>query len=418
MKKIIYILFFLFISNTFVYSQSGWVRVNSPAVYLSNSLQVINDNSIVAGGGAFYGADYYLSTDRGISWTLHQGGNSPYSVIRALYFINEQTGYIANASGMIVKTTNRGINWSNYNIGATLESLSFTNPDFGIGVAPIYRYYLTSNGGVNWNSIQAPNSYFISLCINKDTFLLGGTYGLNNGIISATTNAGLNWFDTYFNQIGGIGGLSFINKYSGFAIGSRGYVFYTSNSGINWTQISGNLTPDLWSLKFVNMKVGYIVGSSGHIMKTSDGGANWVIQNSGTTAVLSRVDFLDANTGIVVGDTGIILRTTTGGDPQGIKPISSEVPTKFMLYQNYPNPFNPTTKIKFDVTSNVKSETSNVKLIIYYTLGREVATLVNEKLIPGTYEVEWNAGNYASGVYFYRLTTESFSQTKKLILLK
>jgi hypothetical protein len=66
----------------------------------------------------------------------------------------------------------------------------------------------------------------------------------------------------------------------------------------------------------------------------------------------------------------------------------------------------------------VKSETSNIKLIIYDLLGKEVATLVNEKLSPGTYEVEWDASNYASGLYFYKLEAGSFSQTRKLILLK
>ncbi|RPI16786.1 MAG: T9SS C-terminal target domain-containing protein [Ignavibacteriae bacterium] len=102
----------------------------------------------------------------------------------------------------------------------------------------------------------------------------------------------------------------------------------------------------------------------------------------------------------------------------GIKEINAEIPGTFALYQNYPNPFNPSTKIKFDIPSNVKRQTSNVKLVIFDVIGKEITTLVNEQLNPGTYEVKWNAANYPTGVYFYKLTAGSFAQTKKLILVK
>lgn len=94
------------------------------------------------------------------------------------------------------------------------------------------------------------------------------------------------------------------------------------------------------------------------------------------------------------------------------------VPKEFILEQNFPNPFNPSTKIRFALPSNVKRETSNVKLVVYDMLGREVVTLVNEQLKPGTYEADWNASNYPSGVYYYKLITENFSQSLKMILIK
>jgi hypothetical protein len=97
----------------------------------------------------------------------------------------------------------------------------------------------------------------------------------------------------------------------------------------------------------------------------------------------------------------------------GINPICGEVPSKFSLSQNYPNPFNPTTTIKFDIPKS-----SEVKISIYDITGKELEVLVNEKLQAGTYQTTWNASNFSSGVYFYRLQTEDFSETKKLILLK
>lgn len=105
-----------------------------------------------------------------------------------------------------------------------------------------------------------------------------------------------------------------------------------------------------------------------------------------------------------------------------IRQTSNIIPQKFELYQNYPNPFNPVTKIKFDIPNVTGKSTSDVKLIIYDQIGREVENLVNKQLSSGTYEVIWDAGKYSSGIYFYQLsaTGESgdFSVTKKLMLLK
>jgi hypothetical protein len=97
----------------------------------------------------------------------------------------------------------------------------------------------------------------------------------------------------------------------------------------------------------------------------------------------------------------------------GIQPISSEIPVKFALYQNFPNPFNPVTQIKFDI-----AKSGNVKITIYDAIGRQVWDLLNEQLTPGTYRADWDASNYPSGVYFYKLTTEYYTQTKKMVLVK
>jgi len=106
----------------------------------------------------------------------------------------------------------------------------------------------------------------------------------------------------------------------------------------------------------------------------------------------------------------------------GIKPVSSEIPDKFFLSQNFPNPFNPVTKIKFALPPSPKGDLNagglEVRVIIYDILGNEVATLVNEQLNPGTYEVEWEASNFASGIYYYKLISDGFTDTKKMILIK
>lgn len=99
--------------------------------------------------------------------------------------------------------------------------------------------------------------------------------------------------------------------------------------------------------------------------------------------------------------------------PIGITKNSNSIPLRFQLYQNYPNPFNPVTKIKFDLPKS-----SYTKVSIYDVLGREIAILINEQLKPGTYEIDWDASYFSSGVYFYKLTAGDFSETKKMILIK
>jgi S-formylglutathione hydrolase FrmB len=92
---------------------------------------------------------------------------------------------------------------------------------------------------------------------------------------------------------------------------------------------------------------------------------------------------------------------------------TTAVPGTWHLGQNFPNPFNPTTRIRFTI-----AQTQTVRLAVFDILGREAATLVNERMQPGTYSIEWNAKNFASGVYFYRLTAGCFSETKKLVLTR
>ncbi len=96
-----------------------------------------------------------------------------------------------------------------------------------------------------------------------------------------------------------------------------------------------------------------------------------------------------------------------------IKNISSEVPYGFYLGQNYPNPFNPSSKIKFDVV-----RTGNIKLIVYDVTGREVQTLVNEILKAGKYETTFDGTGMPSGVYFYKMTADGYTETKKMLFLK
>lgn len=99
--------------------------------------------------------------------------------------------------------------------------------------------------------------------------------------------------------------------------------------------------------------------------------------------------------------------------PIGIQNISTEIPKEYKLYQNFPNPFNPTTNINFDIIRN-----GNVRIIVYDLLGREVETLVNQDMSPGRYKLDFNAVNYASGMYIYKIVTHDFVDVKKMLIIK
>lgn len=127
--------------------------------------------------------------------------------------------------------------------------------------------------------------------------------------------------------------------------------------------------------------------------------------------------FDDPSRGVILVDSFAVIPY-----PIGIKKTGDIIPLKFSLSQNYPNPFNPLTTIKFDmpetkISSGNRSGIS-VKLAVYDVLGREIAVLVNNRLIPGSYVIIWNAAGFPSGIYFYSLTSDSFNETKKMILLK
>ena len=104
--------------------------------------------------------------------------------------------------------------------------------------------------------------------------------------------------------------------------------------------------------------------------------------------------------------------------PFSVKKISDDIPKEFKLYQNFPNPFNSNTIIKYDIPYNSRNEISKVKIIIYDILGREVCTLLNIHQKGGSYQIEWNATNFSSGLYFYRLSKDNSQITKKMVVIK
>jgi photosystem II stability/assembly factor-like uncharacterized protein len=394
--------------------------------------------------------------------------------LRSVWFVNGQTGFAAGTSGTVLKTTNGGTNWIQVNANNTdrINSIYFFDANTGIYCALYGIIRRTTNGGASWDSVYSGTTnwlYAISfygvngICTgglgNFNDILLYSTNAGSSWSIAAqgspevylsahmvtatlgyavgedsssvpkvgkTANSGSNW--SYFTYLlnsnkGVLYSVHFINLNEGFTAAvdhnNHGAISYTSNGGQNWSsQLFNN---GLLGIDFPSQNIGYAVGDSGTIFKTTDKGITWNAQISGISDNLRAVDFVDNLTGYAVGWYGRILKTTNGG-VTSIHQISSEV-REFKLYQNYPNPFNPETKIKFNIRPPLypllaKEGTVLVLLKIYDIMGREVATLINQQLNPGTYEISWDASRYTSGIYFYKLISGGNTAIKKMVLLK
>ena len=204
-----------------------------------------------------------------------------------------------------------------------------------------------------------------------------------------------------------------------------GGVYKTTDGGFTWEEKNNGLTNFDWDINtiIINPKkpgelyIGTGSAQTDFLFKTTNGGEKWFNFSNGlpdSGGVISIVIdtlneriYLGVGAGAVNG-SGIYIY-------DGLSSVNNdkEVPVNFYLYQNYPNPFNPSTKIKFEIPTS-----SVITLKVYDVLGREIETLLNEVKEAGTYEVELNASEFPSGVYFYKLTSGQFTSVKKLILLK
>lgn len=210
------------------------------------------------------------------------------------------------------------------------------------------------------------------------------------------------------------------------------YYKRSTNAGISWgtdtrlTNAAGNSAAPNVAVSGTSVHVVFEEQRDGnpeiYYKLSTNSGLSWQTETRLTNASGNSFFPFIAITGSILnivwydnrdGNNEIYYKRNPAGNPIGINNISTEVPKEFSLSQNYPNPFNPTTKIQFKVASS-----KFIKLTVFDLLGKEIEALVNEKLQPGTYEVDWNGSDYSSGVYFYRLTTEDFSETKRMILIK
>jgi len=294
----------------------------------------------------------------------------------------------------VYRTTNGAASWT----AASPDLTNGNQPRLGtvttIAVAPANsnviiagtddaNVWITSNNGSNWLKVSASLPYRWVTRVAFDP--------LDDNIAYVTYN-GLKWRDP------------------------QPHVFRTTNKGQSWTDISGNL-PDAPVNAFAidpNRPQVLFVGSDVGAYVSFNTGQSWQFLGSGMPMV-SVYDLKIHPTAnyLVAGTHGRSMYKIDLAQVVGINSNGVSAPGDYSLQQNYPNPFNPATKIKFYLAKSIFAE-----LKIFDSRGREVKTLVSERLSSGNHEYNFIADNLSSGVYFYSLKTQEFSESKRMLLIK
>jgi len=458
-KVIIFIFAFLVTANI---SYSQWTVTGNLAGLAGYRPQVsvVDENTAFATGGVDVNVTY-KTTNGGADWIqLNTDTLRPFWAIWAkdantLFAGDDGNGSIAGGIvENLYKTTNNGINWlliySTTGVRAAFRGIKFSNsiPSFGIALGETdgnYNIYKTRDGGNTWTKTIVPgypdaHAVYHSLNVIDSLFYAFGTSIISPSIV-ITTDGGATWNlrDLNLPSIGPnfTRGVAFKeDKLTGIAASwALPLIARTTDGGLNWQTINvgNNITSTTSSvLRWIEgtdicyLTVGGFTNEG--VLKSTNGGLNW-IQMSTANLGIFYFDFKRIGSNIygyanseanVFGGNEIlkIIDATVG-----INQISELVPDGYKLSQNYPNPFNPVTNLEFGLPAEASaqagiSELGFVSLKIYDMLGKEVAILVNENLNPGTYKYNFDASDLQSGVYFYKLQTDNFSEVKKMTLLK
>jgi hypothetical protein len=386
-------------------------------VYMSNGLGNTGVFSLAANGSYIFAGTslhgVYYTINNGVNWIPTPLNNQTVLALQVhgSYLL---AGVLNNG---VYVSANNGLNWTQANLSdRSVNAFAVSGSNIYAGTSAgsfSYGVYKSTNNGLNWGTTLLNNRVVYSLATDPNyniNNIFAGTYGFG---IYLSTNSSNTWTQTSLNNHTVY---SIIVSNNNVFAGTETGVYKSTNTGANWTLTNLN-NVNAYSLVLNDNNIFAGTHSPNSFSVSTDLGISWTQRNEGLSSNLSVNALLLKNNvlyaGITGGTSGNGVYARSLGELIGINLISSEVPNSFSLSQNYPNPFNPNTNIDFQIAKK-----GLAKLIIYNILGREVTVLVNEQLYPGIYRVEWVGSNYPSGIYFYKLITEGYTETRKMILLK
>ena len=388
------------------YSQNFWSASGLGTLRIS-SFTISSDNTIFAGKeNNFINSDkIYRSNDNGTNWIKSDTGITQSSIFHMAVSPNGQI-FADN-----FRSTDNGHTWS------VLPSAPYLNvKDIAVSnTASVY--YASSTNGLFRSTDNGDTFTDIASSITSQNVL--SVLPANNGYLYAGT-----LHDLYRSKDDGATwvavGLPLTPQVYALAEGPSEKLFACTSSGIYVSIDNGDTWVSKWPFSAPFSSV--VITSDGNnafagminfngTLHSTDGGDSWNFFNDGLTDTYVN-DIIITSTGTVFAGTrdgvfkGSVVIT-------GIEEKEINIPKEFYLFQNYPNPFNPNTNINFSIPNS-----SFVTLKVYDVLGKEVANLVNEELSAGTYNFNFDAAKLTSGIYFYRIQTDNFVETKKMTLLK
>ena len=402
-------------------------------------------------------------------WTKQTNGLDSWFMATAIDACNTQTAVLTSGSEIYL-TINAGETWQKITLP---DGAGFISDISIIDASLIWfcdgngKIFATTNGGVDWsqqfaNVNQTQFMNYIEMFDMNNGMAMGDAVDLSNtpegpALIIKTTDGGNTWTSVNDSTIGGSSGdtwrrIDFINPDMGyfFASGANPQKIYkTTNGCTNWE--TTNYDDYVQHLSFYDENIGLTIPGSGVVKRTTDGGNTWetfvsphagwgndiefapgdpsrvwltdnkkLFFSSDTgrtwTAQISNckgrdIVFADSWNGWVLCDNAVYFTNSGGTASVEWKTINKL--DDFVLHQNYPNPFNNSTTVRFSL-----KKSSDVELSIYNLSGKKVEKLVSGSLPAGNHSINWNAANFSSGAYFYKLKANHEEQIRKLILLK
>lgn len=461
---------FIFIAAV---SQSQWqneVRLNSIGTYASTSP---NSRSIAVAGGkihvvysklySFSGYIFYkCSSDEGITWQQEVQLTSepdemygPSIAVSGSYL--HVTWQSDNGKIFYKRSQDNGISWDTSvtivnNNRAYLPAISVTgsfvnviwnqndeiyykrSPDNGLTWNEDVR--LTNDGGFSYAPSLYSNGVFVHVTWSDEAD------GDEEIFYKRSQDHGLNWDESMrltkssgYSQwpcVSGNASNVYVVWHDARDLESEIYFKSSTNNGLTWSadrRLTNNgsisWSPTLTVSNSI-LHIAWMDYREGNFeifyKRSTDYGKNWyedtrLTNNSrwsenpafAVSSTILHMVWDDKREGF----NGVYYKRNPTGNKIGLVNLDPVIPLSFTLYQNYPNPFNPETNIKFALPI-----AGNVKVVVYNSIGEKIISILNEYLDAGTYEAKFNALSLSSGVYFYKLITGTFTDTKKMILLK
>lgn len=340
-----------------------------------------------------------ISTDGGLTWkVLFYGRKSPAPVIE-IDPRDNKTVYVGVGPGFIRRFKDRGQTWDKLAaeppaVGAELTSLAIAPTNDSILYAGYtIGIYKSTDQGSTWQYLN------LGFALHSQTLVAVDPRSAN----------------TVYAAI-------FPSPYSPSYLGG---VYKSIDGGLSWKEIDNGLTDEdkqIMSMK-INSKnpnqifIGlYGYGTQGKLcFQSTNGGDQWTDFSNGLpdSGVVNCIAVDTANSKMYAGVGGYLRGLFVTEMITDVKVSTPTVPYSFYLLQNYPNPFNPSTIVKYDVPRY-----SHLKIVVYDLLGRKIETLVDKSEQAGHHSVRFDGSRLAGGVYFYQLTSGSFVEVKKMVLIR
>ena len=371
------------------------------------------------------------TTDGGTNWlnaNPHPGIIT--GEVRNMEALDETTALVtteSQTSTAVYKTTDGGDSWFEVysNTEGFIKGIRMLDVLNGIAIgnpiSGIWNVLLTTDGGNTWQpSTNRPHANNIHQAVhNSFQVSLPNIYwGTSFSSIFRSTDGGLTYSEHETPGAGIYISSLFINP-GGTGLAAATSMCRSTDGGITFQQQSVPGWGNINGIQGSGNNFWYTRGEK--IFHSADDGISWIDEyTTPSTLTLNHMDFPDNLSGCQVGwavGYGGTIHKLTGSSVTSVDD-QSELPMVYELRQNYPNPFNPVTIIEYSVPPAELRDLMAVQLKVYDVLGNEAAILVNENKSAGNYQVSFDASNLVSGIYFYKMTANGYSKTKKMILLR